>query len=129
MNFNVAMDALLLSLLIITSIFYKFERDERVQAEKNAAIAVTTNEANVKALNELQQWRYVLEKSSEQLAAERKEIDKLRKELRSSMQQILKSNNEARKWADTPVPIEFIRMFNDARNGNSISEPRAQTKP
>lgn len=129
MNLNVAMYALLFSLLIITSIFYKFERDERVQAEKNAAIAVTTNEANVKALNELQQWRYVLEKSSEQLAAERKEIDKLRKELRSSMQQILKSNNEARKWADTPVPIEFIRMFNDARNGNSISEPRTQTKP
>ena len=129
MNLNVAMYALLFSLLIITSIFYKFERDERVQAEKNAAIAVTTNEANVKALNELQQWRYVLDKSSEQLAAERKEIDKLRKELRSSMQQILKSNNEARKWADTPVPIEFIRMFNDARNGNSISEPRTQTKP
>lgn len=120
--------AALVAALCAVGGLYKCERDTRIQAERNTAVAVSVNEANVKSLSELQSWKESLDVSIEKLASDRKEIDGLRKELRSGIQTVLKSNEDARKWADTPIPVDFIRMYNAAQNNNTNSDGGKETK-
>lgn len=103
----------LVSICLLCGVLVKCERDARVEVEKELAIAQEVNKANDEALKKLNKIQETTDAAIASFINNKEDIEKLRKSLTASIQRLLTTNEDFRKWYSATLPSDVIRVYNE----------------
>lgn len=108
-----------IALFLSSATLYSCERSERLAVEKELTVVKEVNKTNDEAIKTLKKYQ---ESTNAALAAfidSKEDIEKLRKSLTASIQKLLTTNEDFRKWFMSTVPVDAVRLYNETGRATS----------
>lgn len=107
----------LIVVLVAIGYFFKLEREANAEARKELSIALAVNQAQEEALAQMQEFKEQQERALAAMADSSAEIAKLRKTVFSSMNKVVATNEDFRKWFVLALDRDAIRLYNEVGHG------------
>lgn len=106
--------------LIFATLYYS-ERNYRLQAQADLAVSVHVNKDNEVYLDQMRQFKTQTEQALKQYEESLNVIVQGLNEVNESTKKVLATNEEFRKWFNSAIPDDAVRLYNKAKRDSRPS--------